>query len=147
MQLFANVSTTELLGSIIKVDDVADLYRKYFEAQNTMFTICAQNELVRRGRLDKVVEILLESVDKGLMKYGTEFTHMVAMSLESIGDLDPLLSKIGKYIYDNAGKAGTVTIEEIKKLIRVPEVIDINRIDYRMIRRAARCAERAIKQM
>lgn len=134
MQLFANVSTTELLGSIIKVDDVADLYRKYFEAQNTMFTICAQNELVRRGRLDKVVEILLESIDKGLMKYGTEFTHMVAMSLESIGDLDPMLSKIGKHIYDNADKAGAVTTEEIRQLVRTPGVFDIKQFDPKMVK-------------
>lgn len=141
MQFFANISTTELLGSIKEVDDVVDLYRRGFETQNTILTICAQNELTRRGHLDKVVKILLESVNKGLMEYGTEFTHLVAMSLESIGELDPLLSKIGKYIYDNADKAGMVTKEEIRNLIRTPGVIDINKT-YRPKRSAERVAKR-----
>ena len=147
MQIFENLFTTEFLGSMKQVDDVAELYRKGFKTQNAIVAVCAQNELVRRGYLDIVIKTLLECVENGLMQYGTEFTHLVAMSLESIGDLDPMLSKIGKHIYDNADKAGAVTTEEIRQLVRTPGVFDIKQFDPKMVKGMTRRTRRIAKEM
>lgn len=126
MQLFANLFANELVSSIRSTDDIVELYEKGFGTQNAMVAICAQNELVRRGELNRLSQTLISCVDEGQLKLGTEFAHLIAISLSELGGFDPMLEKIGDYLYLNADKTKVITLEEIESLIQLPKVVSID---------------------
>ena len=127
MRMFANLSANELLASIMRVNDIVELYKKGFEAQNAVLTICAQNELVRRGDIDALRQALVECVDEGWLETGTEFAHMMAVSFSTINDLDPALGKLSKYIFTRTDKNKVVTVDDFETLIRLPKILELNR--------------------
>lgn len=126
MRMFSNLSANELLGSIMSIDDIVELYKKGFEAQNAILVICAQNEMVRRGGIDVLREAFLECVDEGWLETGTEFAHLVAMGLCTLDVLDPNMESIGNRIYVRSRKKAVVTIDDIEEWIRLPAIVDIS---------------------
>lgn len=128
MTMFANSLADEFLRSMKDVRDVAELYKRCFETQNSFGVICVQNDLARRPNGMKILrKVFVECVDEGWLEIGTEFAHMVATGLCTLEGIDPELENIGKQMYTlaDAGKRGVVTPNDLEEWALPPRILEI----------------------
>ena len=118
------LSAADLMASIPCTKDVSDLYRMGLDHELTILAVCAQDELIRRAATDYICEGLQDFFDSGkTFKLGTEFAHFIAQSLMAMGDIDPFLSRYGKYIYRQNQKGEDILpMAQYTKDVWVPEV-------------------------
>lgn len=124
MRTLSSLSAADLMASIPCTKDVVAIYRMALEHEYTALAVCAQDELIRRGDTDYISETLHAYFDSGkTFKLGAEFTHLIAQSLMAMGDIDPLLSRYGKYaLRQNQKGEDILPVAQYIKEVWVPEV-------------------------
>lgn len=101
-RLFENIDVKEFFASISDSKFIAELYAKGLKDNNAIMAITSQNELVRRGDIDYVVEELNAALEGKFIKVDTVFSQLLSTSLINEGRLDPMLRRIGILLGDES---------------------------------------------
>lgn len=112
-RLFENIDVKEFFASISDSKFIAELYAKGLKDNNAIMAITAQNELVRRGDTDYVVEELNAALEGKFIKVDTVFSQLLSTSLINEGRLDPMLRRIGILLGD---ESNVISEEEKQEL-------------------------------
>lgn len=98
--MYDNILAREIFASMGETTEVVAAYRSGWKNKNQLLVISAQAELVRRGKIREIAEVLAENLNKLSVEYDRSYLRALGTSLCQLKRYSQGLAKVGNNICD-----------------------------------------------